>query len=123
MEISLVYDKSDQHTSVYDSCNCETASTTVDSVKLENTNNSYSLSNEINFELKNENYKFLLYFQFSAWYCSGCSVALITDYANSELYRELQRLNKIYTDSDERLLLDFRSGEIDKISPNKVICC
>ena len=102
MEISLVYDKSDQHTSVYDSCNCEIASTKIDSVKLENANNNYSLSNEIKFDLNNENYKFLLYFQFPACYCSGCSVALITDYANSKLYRELQRLNKIYTDSDER---------------------
>ena len=51
----------------------------------------------------------------------GCSVASLTDYANYEVYRELPRLNTIYTNSKERLLTDLRrrqgyTGELEKIS-------
>ena len=74
--MSLVYDKSNQHSSLYDSCNCEIASTKVDSVKSENANNSYSVSNEIKFDFNNSNDKFLLYCQFVAWYCSSCSMLM-----------------------------------------------
>ena len=123
MEISLVYGKSDQRTSMYDGYNCETASTKIDSIKLENANNNYSVSNEIKFDLNNKNDKFLLYWKFSVWYCSGCSIAPLTDYANNEVYRELPSLNKIHTDYDERFFLDLRrgqgyTGELEKISRN-----
>ena len=47
MEISIVYDKSDQHTSLYDHYNCEIASTKIDSIKLENANNDYINLNKI----------------------------------------------------------------------------
>ena len=47
-EISLVYDKSEQHNSVYDSYNAELAATHIGSVQLENLNNKYS---EINRKL------------------------------------------------------------------------
>ena len=51
---------------MYDSYNCEIASTKIDSTKLENADNSYSISNEIKFDLNNDNDKFLLYCQFAA---------------------------------------------------------
>ena len=41
IEISLVYDKSEQHNSVYDSYNIELAATRIASVQLENLNNRY----------------------------------------------------------------------------------
>ena len=42
LEISLIYDKSEQHNSVYDSYNAELAATYIGSVQLENLNNKYS---------------------------------------------------------------------------------
>ena len=123
IKISLVYDESNHHSTLHDGYNCEIASTKINSIKLENANNNYSVSNEIKFDLKNDNDRFLLYCQFVAWYCSGCSVASLTDYANNEVYRELPRLNTIYTNSDERLFIDLRrgydyTGELGKISWN-----
>ena len=61
-----------------------------------------------------------MYCQFSVWYCPRCSVAPLTDYANNKIYRELPRLNKIYTDINERLFLNLRrgqdyTGELEKI--------
>lgn len=92
LEISLEYDKSDQYNTLYDSYNVELASAKIDSTKFKNANNNYSVSNEIKFDLGNENDRFLLYRQFAAWYTSGCSVAPITDYANNDVYRKLSRL-------------------------------
>ena len=62
-EVSLVYDKSNQNSSLYDSFNCEIGSIKIDSIKSENVNNNYSVSNEIKFDLNNDNNKFLLYCQ------------------------------------------------------------
>ena len=47
IEISLVYDKIEQHTSVYDSDNIELAATRIASVQLENLNNKYGSKQKI----------------------------------------------------------------------------
>ena len=121
------YDKSDYtiHNTLYDSYNVEIATTKIGSLKLENTNNNYSISNEIKFHLTNENDKFLMHRQFVAWYNKGCSIVPLTDYANNEVFRELPRLENIYdlTKSDERLYIDLRrgqgyTGELEKITRN-----
>lgn len=108
LEISLVYDKSDQHNTLYDSYNAELAATFVGSIKLENANNKYSTSNKTKFDLTNENNKYLMNRQFVAWYCKGCSVVPLTEYANSKVYQELPRLDKIYgkKESHERIYID-----------------
>ena len=59
------------------------------SLKLENANNNYSISNEIKFDLTNENDRFLMYRQFVAWYTKGCRVAALTDYANNKVFTKL----------------------------------
>ena len=41
IEISLVFDKSEQHNSVYDSYSFELAATSIGSIQLENLNNKY----------------------------------------------------------------------------------
>ena len=46
LEISLVYDKSDKHTTIYDSYNHELAAKKIKLVKLSNFNEIYSLTNE-----------------------------------------------------------------------------
>ena len=63
LEISLVYDKSEQHNSVYDSYNAELAATHISSVQLENLNNKYG---EINrkYDLTEEHDKYLMYKNF-----------------------------------------------------------
>ena len=46
LEISKVYDKSDKHTTVYDNYNVELVSKYIKSVKLSNSTQIYSLTNE-----------------------------------------------------------------------------
>ena len=48
LEISLVYDRSDKHTTKYDSYNAEMASKRIKSVRLTNFTEIYSLTNEKN---------------------------------------------------------------------------
>ena len=65
IEISLVFDKSEQHNSIYDSYNFELAATMIGSVQLENLNNKYG---EINrkYDLTDEPDKYLMYRNFVA---------------------------------------------------------
>lgn len=78
--MSLVYDKSDQHRSIYDSFKVELASTKTMSITLENASNTYSAFNSIKLHTDNHSIltntysnqiqlhtdKYLLYNQFPA---------------------------------------------------------
>ena len=64
----MVYDRSDQHRSVYDSYNTELASAKVKKVQLENASNTHSSYNTVKFDTSNAHDKYLLYMQFVAWY-------------------------------------------------------
>ena len=61
IEISLVYDKSDKHTIIYDSCNVEMAPKRIKSVRLTNFTEMYSLTNEKKYDIDNLTQKHLLY--------------------------------------------------------------
>ena len=61
LEISMVYDKSDKHTTIYDSYNVELASKYINSVKLSNFTEIYSLTNEKKYDMDNLTQKHLLY--------------------------------------------------------------
>ena len=55
--------------------------------------------------------KHLLYKQFVAWICNGCSTALLTDYINNPVYQELIDKDGYDSDkSDERVYLDRRAS-------------
>ena len=54
LEISLIFDSSRQHKSMYDSYNAEVASTTVSSIRLENASDTYSEFNTVKFDLTDE---------------------------------------------------------------------
>ena len=69
--ISLVYDKSHQHRSIYDSYNVELASTKIKSIPLENASNTSSTFNSLKFDTDDSHNKFLLYNQFVVWYCKS----------------------------------------------------
>ena len=112
LEISLVYDKSEQHNSVYDSYNAELAATHITSVQLENLNNKYG---EINrkYDLTDEHDKYLMYKNFVGWATGqGCTIDPLTQYAKSEIYKELIKYENYYskTKSDEKLYVDLRRG-------------
>ena len=56
-----------------------------------------------------------------AWYCGGSNIASLTNYANNELYQELPRFEKYFTESDDKVLIDLRrgkgyTGEIEKLT-------
>ena len=108
IELSLVYDKSDKHTTIHDSYNVEMASKIIKSVKLTNFTEIYSLTNEKKYDKDNLTQKHLLYKKFVAWSCNGSSAAPLTDYIHNPVYQEL--INKDdYFDitSDERIYLEL----------------
>ena len=125
LEISLVYDKSEQHNSVYDSYNAELAATLISTVQLENLNNKYG---EINrkYYLTDEHDKYLMYRNFVGWATGqGCPVGPLTQYANNEIYKELIKYEDYYSQlkSDEKLYVDLRRGrgysnELERIVQN-----
>ena len=124
LEISMVYDKSDKHTTIYDSYNVELASKYIKSVKLSNFTKIYSLANEKKYDMDNLTQKHLLYKQIVAWACDGCSVAPLTDYINNPIYQELVDEDQYSENkSDERVYLDLRAScgytnEAEKLERN-----
>ena len=125
IEISLVYDKSEQHNSVYDSYNIELAATRIASVQLENLNNKYGEINK-KYDLTDEHDRYMMYRNFVAWATgNGCSVGPLTQYANNKIYKELIKYEKYYkkAESDEKLYVDLRRGrrytsELEKVVRN-----
>ena len=125
LEISLVYDKSEQHNSVYDSYNAELAATHIASVQLENLNNKYGEINK-KYDLTEEHDQYLMYRNFVEWATGqGCTIGALTQYANNEIYKELNKYEKYYKklESDERLYVDLRRGrgysnELERIVRN-----
>ena len=98
LEISIVYVKSNQHTTIYDSYDLELAARLIQSLKFENTSSTYSLTGK----LKITQYK--------------------TQYKNNDIYRELIEEDKYFSDeSDERVYIDMRrskgyTDELEKIN-------
>ena len=71
IEISIVPDKSDKHTTTYDSCNREMASQLIKTLRLSNFTELCSLRNEKKCSTDNLTQKHLLYKQFLAWNWTG----------------------------------------------------
>ena len=111
IELSLVNDKSDKHTTIYDSYNAEMAAKTIKSVKLSNFTEIYSLTNEKKYDTDNLTQKYSLYKQFVFWSCNGCSTAPLTDYINNQIYQELIDEEDYFENkSDERVYLNLRAS-------------
>ena len=124
IELSLVYNKSDQHTTIYDSYNHELAAKWIKSLRLSNFTKIYSLTNEKKYDVDNVIQRHLLYKQFMAWGCGVSSVALLGDYMNNPVFQELPSEDKYFdVRSDERMYLDLRAGsgyvkEAEKLKRN-----
>lgn len=89
IEISVVHDKSDKHTIIYDSYNRESAAQIIKSLRLSTFTDIYVLTNEKKYDVDNLTQRYLLYKQFVAWSCNGSSVAPLTDYINNPIYQKL----------------------------------
>ena len=66
IEISIVPDKSDKHTTIHNSYNRELAVQRIKSLKLSNFTEIYSLTNEKKYDVDNSTQRHLLYKQFVA---------------------------------------------------------
>ena len=97
-----MYDKSDQHRSIYNSYNTELASTKIKSIKLENASNTYSSFNSIKLNTADAHNKYLLYSQFVVWYCKGSSIAPLSDYAHNSIYQEHPTMSEYFASADEK---------------------
>ena len=121
LEISLVYDRSDKHLSIYDSYNAEVASTQIKSIKLQNASNTYSEFNTVKFDLEDEEDRYTLYNAFVAFVTEGSSIVAESEYMNNEVRQELPNQNTYFTDSDERVYIDMRrskgfTGELERVN-------
>ena len=123
IEISLVYDKSEQHNTIYDNYNAEVAATAVVSVQLENKNNKYGELNK-KYDLTDESDKFKLYRNFVGWpTCGSGMVGPLTEYSQNDVYKKLIKYKKYYDSSysDERLYIDLRQGRVYTKELEKIV--
>ena len=110
IEISIVPDKSNEHTSIYDSYNREMAAQLIKTLQSSNFTEIYSLTNEKRYNIDNLTQKHLLYKQFVAWNYNGSSVAPLTDYMGNPIFRELPDEEEYFSlKSDEKVYLDLRA--------------
>ena len=66
LEISVVYDKSFQHTTIYDSYDLELALKLIQTIKFENTTTTYSLNGKLLYNFEKDDDKNILYKMFIA---------------------------------------------------------
>ena len=53
LDVSLVYDKSYQHLTIYDSYDIELTAKLIQSIKFKNTSTTYSLTGKLEYDIKN----------------------------------------------------------------------
>ena len=111
--ISFVFDRSDQQVSM------------IESVQLENASNTCSSFNTVKFDTSNADDKCLLYMQFVIWYFKGSSIVFFSDYANNLIFPELPDLKNYFTNSDEKVFIDLKSGngctgELEKVNRDDI---
>ena len=121
LEFSLVYDKSDQHLTTYDSYNAETVAVSINYIRLQNASNTYSEFNSIKFDLTNEEDRYVLYNAFVAWVAKGSCIVPEAGYLYNKTKQELPNRNTYFTKSDEKVYIDIRrskgyTGEFERVN-------
>ena len=111
IEILLVYDRSDQHLSIYDSYNAEVAATQIKSINLQNVSNTYSEFNTVKLDLEDLEDQYTLYNTFTVWVTKGLSIAPPIDYGYSGTRQQLPNQTNYFSDSDERVCIDIRCSK------------
>ena len=122
LEISLIYDKSYQHLTIYDSYNMELAAKMIQSIKFENTTSTYSLTGKLEYSYKNHDEKIMLYKMFVTYNCNVCSTAPLTQYKNNPIYQDITPEEEYRDNSrDDRIYIDMRrsqgyTAELEKLT-------
>ena len=121
LEISVVYDKLFQHTTVCDSYDLELASILIKTIKFETTSTTYSLTGKLSYDLEKEDDKNILYKMLVAKTCEGCSTVPLTQYRNNEIYQEITEEVFTTNNKDDRIWIDMRKSkgytdELEKIN-------
>ena len=70
----------------------------------------YALTNEIKYDVDDAEVANWLYTRFVGFVCRGCTIAPLTDYANTEIYQDLTKVDK-YFSSDEKMYIDLRRSK------------
>ena len=118
LAISVVYDKSYQHITVYDSYDLELVSKLIQTIKFENTTTTYSLTRNLLYDFEKDDDKNILYKMFIAKQCNGCSTAPFTQYKNNEIYQEITAEDDYTTNNtDNRIWINMRrsKGNTDEL--------
>ena len=121
IEISIVYDKSYHHETIYDSYDVELATKIIKSIKFENASTTYSLTGQIEYDLEKEDDKHNLYKMLPSYFCKGYSSAPLTQYINNPIYQDMTPEEDWGGDKrDDRLYIDLRrskgyTDELEKI--------
>ena len=110
IEIFIVPDKSDKHTTIYDIYSRELPAQTIKTLKLSNFTEIYGLTNEKKYDIDNLTQKHLQYKQFVAWNCNGLSIAPLKEYMNNPIFQELLDEEQYFdVRNDDRMYLDLRA--------------
>ena len=118
LEISLVYDKSYQHLTIYDSYDLELAAKLIKSVKFENTSTTYSHTGKLEYDVNKNDKLHILCKTFLAYQCNGYSTALLIQYKNNEIYQEITTEENYATaNTGDRILINLQrsKGYIDEL--------
>ena len=124
LEISMVLEESDKHTTISNNYNREMAAQLVKTLQMSNFTEIYSLTNEKNYSINNLTQKHLRYKQFVAWNCNGLSVAPLTKYMDNTIFQEFPDEETYFgLKSNERIYLDLRASsgyvrEAEKLERN-----
>ena len=122
LEISLIYDKSVNHETVYDSYGLELAARLIESIKFVNASKAYSLTGKLSYDINNKDEKWLLYKMFVAYVCNGPTYAPLTHYKNNPVYQDMTDEYTYRDDTkDDRIYIDMRRSkgnydELEKIT-------
>ena len=96
---------------IYDNYNATLVAKYIKTIKPSNFTEIYSLTNEKKYDTNHLTQKYLLFKQFFAWVCNGCSIAPLSDYINNPVYQELIDKSDYNGDtSNERVYLDLRAS-------------
>ena len=121
IEISLVYDKSYAHETVYDSYDLELAAHLIESKKFVNASKAYSLTGKLSYDINNKDEKYQMYKMFVAYICNGATFAPLTEYKNNPIYQDMTDEYSYCDDKkDDRIYIDMRrskgnTDELEKI--------
>ena len=108
LEISLVYDKSYAHETVYDSYDLELAAHLIESIKFVNASKAYSLTGKLSYDINNKDEKYQMYKMFVAYICNGATFAPLTEYKNNPIYQDMtDKYSYRNNNKDDRIYIDM----------------